>query len=156
MEVRVHLTFLLLLCLIVSGTYKAGIEVGRGVALSFIVFAAVALHELVRAVFSPGKREKLQRLVLLPIGGVVLGEVSERRAEKSTSLAQETRGALAGPVANLVVAAFAAVFAVLGQINIIASPYIHSGHLTRSLIWVNAGLGLLNLVPAYPLAAGRL
>jgi CBS domain-containing protein len=110
----------------------------------------------VRAVFSPGKREKLQRLVLLPIGGVVLGEVSERRAEKSSSLAQEARGALAGPIANLVVAAFAAVFAVLGQINIIGSPYIHSGHLTRSLIWVNAGLGLLNLVPAYPLDGGRL
>ena len=154
-EVRVHLTFLLLLALIVTQTTKVGIGAGRGFALFFIVFAAVAVHEVARAVFSPGKRDKLQRLVLLPIGGVVLGETSERSAEKSASLAQEARGALAGPIANLLVAAFAAVFAVLGQVKIFASPYIHSAYLTRSLIWVNVVLGLLNLVPAYPLAAGR-
>ena len=154
-EVRVHLTFLLLLALIVTQTTKVGIAAGRGFALFFIVFGAVALHETARAVFSPGKRDKLQRLVLLPIGGVVLGETSERSAEKSTSLAQEARGALAGPISNLLIAGFAAVFAVLAQVKIFASPYIHSAYLTRSLIWVNVALGLLNLVPAYPLAAGR-
>ena len=69
----------------------------------------------------------------------------------------EARGALAGPVANLLFAAFAAaIVSTVAQVKIFASPYIHSAHLARSLVWVNISLGLLNLVPAYPLAAGRL
>jgi CBS domain-containing protein/Zn-dependent protease len=156
-EVRVHLTFVLLLALIVTQTMKVGIEAGRGVALFLIVFAAVVVQEAARALFTPGKRDKLRRLVLLPIGGVILGETSEHGSGKHTSLAQEARGALAGPIANLLVAGFAAaIVTAVGQVKIFADPYIHSGHLARSLVWVNAGVGLLNLVPAYPLATGRL
>lgn len=155
LEVRVHLTFLLLLALIVTQTAKAGIDTGRGFVLFFIVFGAVALHEAARALFTPGKRDKLQRLVLLPIGGVILGETSEN-AEKRTTLLQEARGALAGPAANLLLAGCAAaIVATVARTKLFASPYIYSGHLARSLVWVNVSLGLLNLVPAYPLAAGR-
>jgi CBS domain-containing protein len=157
LEVRVHLTFLLLLALIVTQTMKAGIEAGRGVVLFLIVFAAVVVHEAARALFTPGKRDKLRRLVLLPVGGVILGETSEPTAEKRTPFVQEVRGALAGPAASLLVAGFAAaIVSAVGQVKIFASPYIHSAHLARSLVWISAGLGLLNLVPAYPLATGRL
>ena len=155
-EVRLHLTFLLLLALIVTQTTKAGVDAGRGFALFLIVFAAVGVREIARALFTVGKRDKLQRLVLLPIGGVILGETSERSAEKHSSPTAEIRAALAGPAANLIVAAVAAgIVSALAQVKIFLYPYIHSAHLARSFIWINAGLGLLNLVPAYPLDGGR-
>ena len=156
-EVRLHLTFLLLLALLITQTMKVGIDPWRAVVLFFMICAAVALHEGARAIFSLGKRDRLQRLVLLPIGGVVLGETSEHASSTPSSMLAEARGALAGPVANLLFAAFAAaIVSTVAQVKIFASPYIHSAHLARSLVWVNISLGLLNLVPAYPLAAGRL
>jgi len=155
-EVRLHLTFLLLLALMVTQTMKAGIAGSRGVVLFFAVLVAVSVHEAVRAIFTRTKRDKLQRLVLLPIGGVILGETSDRGAEKQTSVAQEARGALAGPIATLILAAIGAVLAAsLWHVDLFASPYIHSAHLARSIVWITAALGLLNLIPAYPLAAGR-
>lgn len=155
-EVRLHLIFFLLFALMVTQTTaKAGIPARWGVALFFVEFAAVLLHEAARALLSP-KRDKLQRLVLLPIGGVIVGE--SERSGQHLSLAQEARAALAGPIANLIVAGIAALIllAAAPEIKIFASPYIHSGHLARSVVWINAGLGLLNLIPAYPLAMGRL
>jgi Zn-dependent protease len=155
-EVRLHLTFFLLLALLVTQTMKAGIVGSRGVVLFFAVLAAVAVHEAARAIFTPTKRDKLQRLVLLPIGGVILGETSDRNSEKHASLAQEARAALAGPLAILILAGIGAALASsLVGVEIFATPYIHSAHLTRSIVWITAGLGLLNLIPAYPLAAGR-
>jgi CBS domain-containing protein/Zn-dependent protease len=155
-EVRLHLIFFLLFALVVTQTTaKAGIAASRGVALFFVVFAAVLVHEIARGLFSP-KRDKLQRLVLLPTGGVIVGE--SERSGQHLSFAQEARAALAGPIANLVVAGIAALIllAVAPEIKIFASPYIHAGHLARSVVWINAALGLLNLIPAYPLATGRL
>ncbi|HJW99177.1 MAG TPA: hypothetical protein VJ453_03410, partial [Terriglobales bacterium] len=121
-EVRLHLTFLLLLALVVTQTMKAGIEPGRGFALFLILFAAVVVHEAARALFTSAKRDRLQRLVLLPIGGVVLGESSERSANDKTSLALEARSALAGPAASLLIAGVAAAMvATVAQQKIFAS-----------------------------------
>jgi CBS domain-containing protein/Zn-dependent protease len=155
-EVRLHLTFFLLLALLITQTAKAGMESLRGIALFFIVLAAVVIHEAAKALFSSSKRDRLQRLVLLPIGGVVLGETSEQAADTKTTVVQEARGALAGPAANLLVAGIAAaVLVTVAQRQLFVSPYIHSGHLGRSVVWINVLLALLNLVPAYPLAMGR-
>ena len=155
-EVRLHLTFFLLLALLVTQTRQAGMEPVRGVALFFIMLAAVVVQETARALFTHGKRDRLQRLVLLPIGGVVLGETSEHGTDTHASVAQEARSALAGPAANLLVAGIAAAIVVtVAQQKVFLLPYIHSGHLARSLVWINVLLALLNLVPAYPLAAGR-
>lgn len=156
-EIRVHLSFLLLFALVLTQTSKAGVDVERGVALFFIMFTSVALHEAARALFSPGKRDRLQRLVLLPTGGVILGETSEHNTGNQTPFVSEVRGALAGPIASLLVGGFAAALVTtLAQVRIFTPPYIHSAHLARSVVWINLGLGLLNLVPAYPLATGRL
>jgi CBS domain-containing protein len=156
-EVRLHLIFFLLLALLITQSMKVGVDAGRAVALFFMILAAVILHEGTRALFSLGKRDRMQRLVLLPIGGVILGETSEPASGSQVALMVEARRALAGPIANLLFGAFAAgIVSSVAQVKIFAVPYIHSAHLARSLVWVNVSLGLLNLVPAYPLAAGRL
>ena len=43
-----------------------------------------------------------------------------------------------------------------GNVNLISQPWISSAHLLRSMVWMQAGLGVLHLLPAYPLDFGRL
>jgi CBS domain-containing protein/Zn-dependent protease len=148
--------FPLLFALIIAQTGKVGIPIWRGVVLCVISFGVVLIHETARQIFSAGKRDRMRRLVLLPIGGVMLGETSERPTDERPEFSQEVRAALAGPVITLLIAGVAALILAALGVPIFASPYIHAAYLTRSLIWISAGIGLLNLIPAYPLAAGRL
>ncbi len=66
--------------------------------------------------------------------------------------------ALAGPLANCATAlVLAATFlGASGDFPLIAQPFISSAYLLRSMVWMQAGLGLLHLLPAYPLDCGRL
>jgi CBS domain-containing protein len=43
-----------------------------------------------------------------------------------------------------------------GNINLIGQPLISSAYLLRSMVWMQVGLALLHLLPAYPLDVGRL
>jgi CBS domain-containing protein len=43
-----------------------------------------------------------------------------------------------------------------GDINLFAQPLISAHWLVRSMVWMQAGLGLMHLLPAYPLDGGRL
>ncbi|HEV2213276.1 MAG TPA: CBS domain-containing protein, partial [Gammaproteobacteria bacterium] len=43
-----------------------------------------------------------------------------------------------------------------GDIRLFDQPWITTAYLLRSMVWMQAGLGLLHLLPAYPLDAGRL
>src|ERR1019366_263884 len=66
--------------------------------------------------------------------------------------------ALAGPLANLSAALTTAgiVLGASGDVRLFEHPYITSAHLLRSLVWMQASLGILHFVPAYPLDCGRL
>jgi CBS domain-containing protein len=41
------------------------------------------------------------------------------------------------------------------EIRLTQQPFVHPGHLLRSLVWSNLFLGAFNLLPAYPLDGGR-
>ena len=43
-----------------------------------------------------------------------------------------------------------------GDVHLLARPFITGDHLVRSMVWMQAGLGVLHLLPAYPLDFGRL
>jgi hypothetical protein len=62
------------------------------------------------------------------------------------------------PILNLLLAAGAASFvlALYPQAKLLGSPLVHSSNLLRSLVWTNIFLGLLNILPAYPLDGGRI
>jgi CBS domain-containing protein len=66
--------------------------------------------------------------------------------------------ALAGPVANAATAlALAAAFlGASGDVKLLDQPWISAAHLVRSLMWMQAGMAALHLLPAYPLDFGRL
>jgi Zn-dependent protease len=155
-EVRLHLTFLLLLVfvLLTEAASHAG-GPGRALALVGIILGSVVMHELMHALAGLHGEVGPRSIVLLPIGGVTLLDESARR-EPDDSV-REIRIALAGPAVNLVLAAvIAAVGLSLYPQKLATLPLVHSSNLLRSAVWVNVILGVLNLLPAYPLDGGRL
>jgi CBS domain-containing protein len=96
-------------------------------------------------------------LMLLPIGGVPLDEETGEHPLRQR-VGREIAIALSGPLLNLLLAAATAVIvaAVAPEAKLLQRPLIYSGALLRSLVWVNAGLAALNLLPAFPLDGGRI
>jgi Zn-dependent protease/predicted transcriptional regulator len=154
-DVRVHLTFLFLLGFIWFSETASGHGAApeRALALVFIIFGSVVVHEMGHALAAIPRGLPPHAIILLPLGGVTLMDEAVLR---EMTPAREARIALAGPVVSLVTAAFssALVLAVAPQ-KLLVQPLIHSGNLGRSLVWVNVFLGAINLLPAYPLDGGR-
>ncbi len=81
---------------------------------------------------------------------------------KARKLANEGVGqfalAFAGPLANCATAlALALTFlGAGGGVRLLDQPWISAAYLLRSMVWMQAGLGVLHLLPAYPLDGGRL
>jgi transposase len=82
-----------------------------------------------------------------------IGTLSNKTISKLAGLAP-----LAGPLANLATALVlaGAFMGASGGLNLFSQPWISSAWLVRSMVWMQAGLGLLHLLPASPLDGGRL
>ncbi|HWG20527.1 MAG TPA: CBS domain-containing protein [Terracidiphilus sp.] len=158
-EMRVHTFFLLLavVCLGLGASDGGPYAVTRGVALFFVLVAAVVIREIARLLVAAWLGLRLRAILLLPIGGL-FAYANPESQETSSSGAGQFVLAAAGPLANCATAlALAAFFlGVGGNFNILAHPWISSTALLRSMIWMQAGLGILHLLPAYPLDCGRL
>ena len=151
-EIRIHLTFLILLAWIGFAEYLQGGSAAaiEGVAFIVAVFACVTLHELGHALAARRYGITTPDITLLPIGGLArLSRIPEKPSE-------EIFIALAGPAVNLVIAAVLIVIlgarpdlATLAQIEE-ANP----GFLVR-LASVNIFLCVFNLIPAFPMDGGR-
>ena len=154
-EVRMHAFFPLLglVCLGLS----AAEGIGRGVGLFLVMTAAVVVRETARLMVAAWLELKLRAVLVLPICGLFAYATPESQ-EAANEGAGQFLLALAGPVANLATASMlAALFlGVTGDFRFVTQPLIAPGHLMRSLIWMQAGLGVLHLLPAYPLDFGRL
>ena len=154
-EIRVHLFFplLALVCLALSGSDGFG----RGLGLFFVLVAAVVVRETARLLVAAWLGLRLRAILLLPIGGMFAFADPESQ-EGSSQGGGQFAMALAGPVANVATALLlaAAFLGASGNINLFAQPWISAGVLVRSMVWMQAGLGILHLFPAYPLDAGRL
>jgi Zn-dependent protease/CBS domain-containing protein len=155
--VRIHLSFLFLLLVIWSFDAKplGQAVLNRGLAVTALILASVIIHELAHGLIS-GKSKLPQRvLILMPIGGVTL---MEENAMQLRDPVGKVGTALVGPLANLALAVggylFATAFFPAAQLD--KPPFIYSGNLPRTFIWVNLFLFVLHLLPAYPTDAGRL
>jgi Zn-dependent protease len=111
-----------------------------------LIFVTVVLHELSHSYFAKRYGIKIERIVLLPIGGV--SEMEEIPEDP----AQELRIALAGPVANLVIAAFSFLILLIFKSSL---STVLLGALYYFIV-VNLLLGLFNLLPAFPMDGGRI
>ena len=151
-EIKVHVTFLLLLGWLAFQAYTTG---GPSAALDrtlFIValFACVTLHEFGHILVARRFGVRTPDVILLPIGGVARLEriPSEPR--------QELLIALGGPTVTLLI-----VVLLWGYLHIagftapIWPPDPENGSFTLRLMWVNAWLLAFNLIPAFPMDGGR-
>jgi Zn-dependent protease/CBS domain-containing protein len=111
-----------------------------------LIFGTVVIHELSHSYFAKRYGIKIERIVLLPIGGV--SEMEEIPKDP----AQELRIALAGPVANLVIAVICFFLLIILKTSI---STVIAGSLYYFLV-VNLLLGLFNLLPAFPMDGGRI
>ncbi len=156
-HIRVHLTFILLLIVLwfteAPTVGKTGMA--RGLALVGITLGAVIAHEFVHALAAIREPQPVRVLILLPIGGVTLLDETSHRPNDP---AARTGVALAGPLVNLLLAFLAGsiVLAVAPEAQLWSRPFIFSGNLLRSFVWINAFLCGFNLLPAYPTDVGRL
>jgi len=159
-ELRVHTFFLLLavVCLGLGASEGGGpYAVARGFGLFLTLVAAVVIREIARLLVAAWLGLKLRAILLLPIGGLFAYANPESQEIASSGRGQFALAA-AGPLANCATALALAGFFVGagGNFNLVALPYISSAYLLRSIVWMQAGLGVLHLLPAYPLDFGRM
>jgi CBS domain-containing protein/Zn-dependent protease len=154
-EMRVHAFFplLALVCLGIS----AAEGLGRGLALFFVLVAAVVVRETARLLVAAWLGLRLRAILLLPIGGLFAYANPESQENANRGSGQFAM-ALAGPVANgaTALALAAAFLGASGDVRLLDQPWISAAHLVRSLLWMQAGMAVLHLLPAYPLDFGRL
>lgn len=165
-EVRVHWSFVLILAY-GAFAYSAGVRdplLGAlyGVLVILLLFICVTLHEFGHALVAKYFKVNVPHITLLPIGGVAS---LERMPDKPL---QEFLIAIAGPVVNFIIAGLLFPFLLLSrnqQSNILdfatigellaqmQSPGIFN--LLVYLVVTNLGLGIFNLLPAFPMDGGR-
>ena len=137
--IRLHSSFVLLgLGLMLWQAVSAGLPAAVvGLGLAVMVFGSVLLHELGHALAARVYGISTRDITLYPFGGV-----ASLRAEPASS-GSELVIALAGPLVNLLLGALALPLALGGS------------SVAITFLVLNLGMGLFNLLPAYPMDGGR-
>jgi Zn-dependent protease/predicted transcriptional regulator len=155
-HLRIHYFFLLLLFFCVLSTNLSGVASWRGVVLWFLLFGAVLCREAARALTAAWHGLAVRSVLLLPIGGL-FSYASPEMAERASEGGPQISLTVAGPLANLAFALLIAglVAGATSQVPLVTLPLVTPSHLMRSIVWLNIALAVINLIPAYPLDAGR-
>jgi Zn-dependent protease len=150
---KVHWTFWVMLAGLFAYYLYQGASVtaaGMGVALVVAVFGCVVLHELGHAMAARRYGIPTLDITLFPIGGVArLQRIPKKPIEELVI-------ALAGPAVNLVIAII--LFRVGGvsfTAESLAATLGGSVGILAILAWINIGLMVFNLIPAFPMDGGR-
>lgn len=150
-DVRVHVTFFLLLAFYAASFYQAGGMAGAvgGIILMLLLFLCVLLHEFGHAFAARRYGIRTPDITLLPIGGLA------RLERMPDSPWQELMIALAGPAVNVGIAAGMAL--VLGSVP---NPWTilrggEGGGFLEILFAMNVTLVVFNMIPAFPMDGGR-
>lgn len=151
-EIRIHMTFVLLLVWIWFTHYQIGgaPAAWEGVAFILSVFVCVVLHEFGHIAAARRFGIKTPDITLLPIGGVA-------RLERNPSEPrEELLIAVAGPLVNVVIAALLiAVIGGLAGLEQLVRPQDPQIDFFVRLAGVNIFLVLFNMIPAFPMDGGR-
>jgi Zn-dependent protease/CBS domain-containing protein len=150
-EVRIHLTFFLLLAFLGLSYYQQGgtSAAVHGVLLTSLVFLCVLLHEFGHAFAARRYGIRTPDITLFPFGGVAR---LERMPEKPS---EEIFVAIAGPLVNVAIAT--GLWLALGGFRWPSAEVLLklSTTVPGGLLLVNIVLVLFNLLPAFPMDGGR-
>ena len=152
-DIYLHGTFLILLAWVALSHLLEGhgvTDAAAGLVFVSTLFGIVVLHELGHAITAQRFGIRTRDITLLPIGGVAR---LERMPEKPW---QELLVALAGPVVNVVLAVLlVAALVPLEGAAAVNDVALVGGRFLAKLVWVNVGLAVFNLLPAFPMDGGR-
>jgi Zn-dependent protease/predicted transcriptional regulator len=151
-DVRIHVTFFLLLAWIGYTYYRNGgmPAATDGVLFVLLIFLLVVLHEFGHALAARRYGITTRDITLLPIGGLAR---LERMPDKP---GEEIVVALAGPAVNVAIALV--LWLIIGLTGGIPDPHLMEQTgvpLTVRLFSVNVWLVLFNMIPAFPMDGGR-
>lgn len=166
-EVRVHWSFVLILAYgaFAYSTDAVNPVMGAlyGILVILLLFVCVTLHEFGHALVAKYFKVNVPHITLLPIGGVAS---LERMPDKPL---QEFFIAIAGPLVNFVIAGLLFPLLLLARgfqggtfslenvatlLNQMQTPSL--SNLLIYLVATNLGLGIFNLLPAFPMDGGRI
>jgi Zn-dependent protease len=139
-DVYVHATFLIIFLIFGGGPFL-------NLLLVLSTFGCVLLHELGHALMARRFGIETADITLYPIGGVA------RLRRMPRAPGAELLIALAGPAVNFAIAAGLFTVALGGMAGDFAGPWL--GGFLSQLMLVNLGLGVFNLLPAFPMDGGR-
>ena len=148
-----HVTMLVLLIWIASSYMLSGAGfgvTGLGLLLVATIFVIIVVHELGHALVARRYGIKTRDIMLLPIGGIAS---LERMPDKPQ---QELAVAIVGPLINLVLAGiiYLGIVATDGTTRMSEATTI-GGAIATQLMWINIGLAVFNMLPAFPMDGGR-
>jgi len=152
----VHWTFLLVVIwLVIVNVLSAASENGWIWSLIMVISMILSLfiHDIAQALVAAFYRIRINRLTFLPIGAL---PAISRKPEK---VWQELLMLIAGPTANLLIAALLLVYlkpyaAYWDEPQNIGVGY--GGNFLFQLQFINLSIGLLNLLPVFPMDGGRI
>jgi stage IV sporulation protein FB len=150
-EIKVHLTFFILVAFWAMGGYQQAGARGALAAclLLFALFGCVLLHEFGHILMARRFGVRTPDVILLPIGGVAR---LERIPDEPK---QELLIAIAGPAVTLGIVIVCYVLLALGGVTPHMGALNPAGPFLETLMRVNLYLLLFNLVPAFPMDGGR-
>lgn len=121
-----------------------------GVALITTVFGCVVLHELGHAFMARHYGIPTLDITMYPIGGVA------RLSRMPKEPKEEFMIAIAGPAVNVVIAlVLYLINSVLGSGITMAEAMYTQANVLGMLMWINVGLVVFNMIPAFPMDGGR-
>ncbi len=146
-DLRVHLSFLLLLVLSVGFSMVENNGAARGIALWLAMCSAVLVREVARSIAATYAGLRLRAIFLLPIGGLMAFSTSAQEA--NTPEANTRLLMLTGPIANFAVGLLllGASYGLEPKVSLLAQPWISTSHILRSLVWMQLILGMVSLLP---------
>jgi Zn-dependent protease/CBS domain-containing protein len=128
--------------------------------LAAIILACVGAHECGHILVARRFGLKPKGVILLPLTGVTLYDETgaEKLASALPAWKREIRIAAAGPLTSFALAGLTAVVVIIAfpGVELLKWPLLQAANLPRSVVWANAYLALLNLIPAHPLDGGRI
>jgi hypothetical protein len=135
-DLRVHISFLLLLVIAVGFSIVTNGGASRGVALWLAMCSAVLVREIARSIAATYVGLRLRALFLLPIGGLMAFSTSTHDA--STPEANTRLLMLTGPIANFGVGLLllGTSYGLEPHVSLLAQPWISTSHILRSLVWM--------------------
>jgi CBS domain-containing protein len=143
--VRVHLTFPLLLALAVGYSMALTGSPSRGIGLWCALCFAVLVRECARALAAAYAGLRPRALFLLPVGGLMAFSTQDGGPPPAAARLFPWVGPVANIAAGLLLAG--ASYALVPQVNLIAQPWISTGHILRSVVWMQIILGAVSLLP---------